>query len=183
MREFICVEVTEPSSFDALFSDRLFSDRCIRDARTAGLHFTLHFLGEVEETENPEISGLIDSVASRHRKFTITFRGAGAFPNERMPAVIWAGVPVCAELEKIHNELACGLNLLGIPVERREYMPHVTLARVRCRPDAASLNEFFGRWANRHIGGQEVRSISLKQSVLSRSGAVHRTIHASQLNL
>ncbi len=181
MREFICIEVSDPCVFEELYSSRLFSDRCVSDARTAGLHATLHFLGETDETANEGIIRLLDATASSHRQFTISFNGSGAFPAARRPAVIWAGISDNEELREIHRELGEGLGALGIHVEGRAYKPHVTLARVRCGPDMTALDSFFTQWGDRRIGLGEVSAIYLKQSILSPSGATHRTIHASAL--
>lgn len=181
MREFICIDVPSLPGLADIYADRLFRDRCIKDSGKGGLHFTLHFLGEIEETHNPGLFRLIDAVASRHHKFRVAYRGTGAFPSLHRPSVIWAGVSDSRDLELIHQQLGEGLVDLGIPVERRRFAPHVTLARARCRPDTAVLNDFFHAWEDRHIGQHEVLSICLKESVLSQTGAIHRTIHESQL--
>ncbi len=181
MREFICIDITDFSCFEELCSSRLFRDACIRAVQAAGLHFTLHFLGEVNEEMNTEISRLLEDVVSRHRRFSVAFGGTGAFPTVQRPEVIWAGITAGEELGIIHREIGKGLEKLGIPIENRIYKPHVTLARLRCRPDAASLEDFFSTWGDRRIGEQEIRSIKLKQSVLSQTGALHRTIHDAHL--
>jgi 2'-5' RNA ligase len=181
MREFICIDVSALPGLADIYADRLFGDPCIKDSSKGGLHFTLHFLGEIDETQSPALFRLIDAVASRHQKFMVTYRGTGAFPSLHRPSVIWAGVSDSRDLELIHQQLGEGLVDLGIPVEGRRFAPHITLARIRCRPDTAALNDFFHAWQDRLIGQQEVSSICLKESVLSQTGAIHHTLHESHL--
>jgi RNA 2',3'-cyclic 3'-phosphodiesterase len=61
----------------------------------------------------------------------IGVKGLGWFPNARRPRVFWAGVDggeVLRTLARATEEAVAGL---GVPIEKRDYSPHLTLARIR----------------------------------------------------
>src|SRR5262245_14607697 len=55
------------------------------------MHLTLKFLGDVADTETPDICRVVADAARRFEPFEIVCRGAGAFPDVRQPRTIWLG--------------------------------------------------------------------------------------------
>ena len=60
---------------------------------------------------------------------TVTFRGAGFFPNPNRARVFWVGIESDANLQHLVNEIGTALAPLGFKREQEEYHPHLTLAR------------------------------------------------------
>ena len=100
----------------------------IRWARPEGLHITLKFLGEVA----PEKVGLVKARLQALPAFAplpIEIRGAGFFPDERAPRVLWLGIHAGPELQQLAASVEDSLVSLGFPKEDRPFAPHLTLAR------------------------------------------------------
>lgn len=55
----------------------------------------------------------------------------GWFPNTRHPRVFWAGVEAGEPLAALAQATQQAVAKLGVPVETRDYSPHLTLARVK----------------------------------------------------
>lgn len=96
------------------------------------LHLTLVFLGEVADPL-PYGAALASAVAGTE-PFGLRIAGGGAFPRAARPRVLWAGVEgdvdALAGLARVARRTA---RAARIDVERKPYVPHVTVARVRRR--------------------------------------------------
>src|SRR5207247_2680230 len=105
-----------------------------------GIHLTLKFLGDIQETQVEALREILHRVAAPARPFTLEARGLGAFPNPRAPRVIWLGLhgsnDDMAELQRLQAAVEAGLGGLGFPKDARAFRPHLTVARIRARVDA-----------------------------------------------
>jgi 2'-5' RNA ligase len=101
--------------------------------RPEQMHLTLKFLGDVRDTETPDICRVVHDVASQFEPFEIICRGAGAFPNSREPRTLWIGIEDGAdELKRLQAALDEALkSQLGFAKEQRGFHPHLTIGRVK----------------------------------------------------
>ena len=98
----------------------------------ANQHVTLKFLGWVDTEAVDPVATALALVASSHQPSTITLAGLGAFPSERRARVLWAGLDDPAGLLKaLASGLEAALAPLGFGVEKRDFTPHLTLARFK----------------------------------------------------
>ena len=102
--------------------------RGVRPVRRVQMHLTLHFLGDVEDEPRIALNEALARV--RQAAFTITIQGAGVFPPRGRPSVLWAGVADSPGLVDLHAAVGTAIESCGLEVERRPYVPHVTLARL-----------------------------------------------------
>jgi 2'-5' RNA ligase len=100
------------------------------------LHITTKFIGEWPEIRLQEMTAALATVP-KSGPIEVTVRGVGWFPNERRPRVFWAGVDGGEPLKALAKATEQTVRRLGVPVEEREFSPHLTLARIR---DAVSLD-------------------------------------------
>jgi 2'-5' RNA ligase len=109
---------------------RLVADapRGVRPVPGGQLHLTLHFLGDVEDESREQLIASLRQL--RQGPFTITMQGSGVFPGRGRPTVLWAGVASSAPLTDLHAAIARTLEACGRSIEQRDYVPHVTLARL-----------------------------------------------------
>jgi 2'-5' RNA ligase len=91
--------------------------------RPVDLHLTLHFIGNVEAARLPELAV---GLAVPFQRFELNFGTAELWPRG---IAVTRPNAVPARLLALHAALAERLVQLGLPVERRRYAPHVTLAR------------------------------------------------------
>jgi len=95
VRTFIAVPI--PSSVKteiAKFQEKLrqhWPDE-VRWVNVEMMHITLQFLGNVEESQIPDIAKAITQALQGSQHFEIKIQGAGAFPNHQKPRVIWIGI-------------------------------------------------------------------------------------------
>jgi 2'-5' RNA ligase len=114
--------------------DRLrVADAEITWVRPQQMHLTLKFLGDIPDTESPDVCRVVSQVAAGFEPFEIICRGAGAFPNNQQPRTLWIGVEDGAdELKRLQAAIDDALKAkLGYARERRGFHPHLTIGRVK----------------------------------------------------
>ncbi len=87
------------------------------------LHMTLHFIGSVPTDEVPAVAA---GLAVPFRRFALELDQVEVWPRG---VVVLSPSRPGDELLALHARLADGLLALGLPLEPREFRPHVTLAR------------------------------------------------------
>lgn len=134
------------------------------------LHLTLHFLGDQTQEQLAEISLVMLSIGQRKNIFNVTLEGLGFFPNRRRPRILWLGVEPQLELKNLYQELANGLQKLGIATEQRPYRPHLTIGRFRQPPRSTdALCPFLSH----SCGTMKIDRMVLYTSELTQHGAIH----------
>ena len=130
MRLFVALEI--PSAVRQNLATLLAFMRSItkepRWVRAENLHVTLKFLGDTPEGKIDAIRSALSEIRSDN-PVALDFRGLGFFPNEKHPRVFWAGMEASPNLKTLAGDIEGGMEKLGIPREKREFSPHLTLAR------------------------------------------------------
>src|SRR5437588_11972105 len=67
--------------------------------RPQQMHLTLKFLGDVPDTETPDICRVVNQVAAGFEPFELTCRGVGALPNLRDQR------PLCIGIQEVVGDL------------------------------------------------------------------------------
>ena len=137
------------------------------------LHINLKFFGELSESDVERIKKVMDSVKAE--KFSAQLKCISAFPNKEYIRVLWIGVE-SPELEKIKEELDLKLEEKGFNKER-DYIPHVTLARIKKKPDPGIKDIF----TDKDFGMIDITEISLMSSTLAPEGPEYSVIHSVKL--
>ena len=183
MRTFIAIDL-EPglkTALQALILALKTTGADIRWAQTNGLHLTLKFLGEIDEEKSAVVKRTLQEVAGRHASFPLRLEGAGAFPGEHKPRVLWAGFAAEKGLLAFQDELERELERDGFPREERTFHPHLTLGRVkgpgRIR-DAMLELEKHGRDS---LGKMTVHKVALFESRLHPEGVEYRVLAEYEL--
>lgn len=150
------------------------------------IHLSLKFLGEVEETREPELRTALKRAAgtgTEPRPLTLQVAGFGVFPDYHRPHVLWAGVTPEPGLELLQHGVEQAFAPLGFPTEARTFRPHVTLARSArdAKPrDFAGLEELL-----RGIDFDQtvtVADVDLMQSTLQPGGPVYQVKYHERLS-
>jgi len=145
------------------------------------LHLTLQFLGYVAEEAVEKIRAGLEAVAAEHAPFELMIAGAGAFPDENRPRVLWVGCQDSGPLRELSKSVQAAMQPLGFQPERREFSAHLTLGRVKQpRPDAA-LTRALDSIKNETFGAVRVEAIHLFQSVLHPEGSIYSKLSSHQL--
>jgi RNA 2',3'-cyclic 3'-phosphodiesterase len=145
------------------------------------LHLTLQFLGYVEEEAVGKISAELEALATMCTPFEVKVAGAGVFPDERRPRVLWAGCSDGGQLKALAKSVQTAMQSLGFQPEHREFSAHLTLGRVkRPQPDAA-LTRALDSIKNEVFGAMRVEAIHLYQSELHPDGSIYSKLSSHQL--
>lgn len=101
-------------------------------------HVTLRFLGDVDGTVAEDVHALLQAARARP-PFAVTLQALSSFGGDKPRAIIAtvAADSSLVELQAEHERIACEA---GAEPERRKFVPHVTLGRLRreaTAPDVA----------------------------------------------
>ena len=143
----------------------------------SNLHITLHFLGDITDKKVYEVEGMMDSV--RVKRFDATVKGISFFGGSSIQTV-FAKVLDKGMSAKLHTPLATGLEAMGIATDQREYLPHITVARMK-HPLPETKN-FILKNSNLDFGSFVADRFSLKKSVLSEKGASYEILYERELS-
>jgi 2'-5' RNA ligase len=136
------------------------------------LHITTKFIGEWPETRLLALKEALARVPLPP-PFHIAIRGLGWFPNQSEPRVFWAGVDAPAPLRDLARETEAALEPLGVTREERRYSPHLTLARIKSRPNIERLLRAIDALPSADFGAFTVQSFNLYLSERGSSGSVY----------
>jgi 2'-5' RNA ligase len=101
-----------------------------RWVRVEGLHLTLRFLGPTLDARQAEVAAAIGAACRGAGPFQVGLSGAGGFPTQQRPRVLWVGITDgTPELEELSGRLDVELQRLGWPPEGRPFQAHLTVAR------------------------------------------------------
>ena len=135
-----------------------------RWSRPESIHLTLRFLGDVAPEDVVKAKPGWRAAASSVAAFTIHIAGLGAFPSQRRPRVIWAGIVEEPPTGRLF-ELAQRFDAAS------PFTPHLTLARAadhRARMPSSRESVDCGTAA--------VSEVVLFQSQLRPQGALHTAL-------
>jgi 2'-5' RNA ligase len=140
------------------------------------MHLTLQFLGEVEDKKVPKIIEAMTAAVRDVTPFEFSVENIGAFPPKGSPRIIWAGISECPPLLKLQRRLEDALKPLGFKPEDRSFTPHLTLGRVRERPDLQKYQTILSENKNFSAGIQQTEKVILFSSDLKPTGAVYTAL-------
>ena len=172
MRLFVALELSKEvhDNLRALVSRLQRANADVRWVRPTGMHLTLKFIGEVAAEKRAPIEEALGGVRSP-APVRMDFRGLGWFPNERRPRVLWVGVEASENLAGVAAQVESLLEPLGIPREKRDYVPHLTLGRFKSAARLERLQQEIAQLPAAEFGTVESNELVLFQSRLSPAGA------------
>jgi len=138
----------------------------VRWERPEKIHITLRFLGDLEEDT---VAGINDNLSKfiEQREIESELSGLGGFPDLRFPRILFIGLEENIEIENLKINVDKCLNSMGFPPEEREFIPHLTIGRVKQRirlpRDIPPIKS----------PGFIIRNVTVFRSVLKRSGSKH----------
>lgn len=183
IRSFIAIDVNDPDLISKIIriqEEIISSNAKLKPVETENLHFTLKFLGEVEESRLELVKGVMDDILRDFQPFKMEIKSLGAFPTVSRPNVIWIGAGEGRELFiRIASELDRALSKLGFSRESRPIEPHLTIARVK--GPLGSLPDVIRKLSHVELGFLHVEEVKLKKSTLTREGPIYSDIYAVRL--
>jgi len=143
-----------------------------------GMHITLKFLGNIVIGQLESIYQMVLEATSDTKPFLLSLTSLGAFPNLFNPKVVWVGVDKgkqeCINLAKRIDE---NLMRLGFQVEEKDFVPHLTLGRVKSPSGKNELsNLLISNLKTQSFGQMDVTKIEVMGSQLTPKGSIYTTL-------
>lgn len=167
-RLFVAIDVPEPvikhiqSLQHALVAHHLFEGRLTKPEH---MHLTLKFIGEVDEATHQRVQEKLRSIV--FPSLQACLGKLGMFSVKGHPSIIWVSLEGegIAPLERAIEEVLGDL----VPHEAREFVSHLTIARVKSVPDIPKLQQYLEQ-AVVSCQPFTITEFVLKDSVLSDDG-------------
>ncbi|HOJ02017.1 MAG TPA: RNA 2',3'-cyclic phosphodiesterase [Anaerolineaceae bacterium] len=181
-RVFTALDLSEQVISDILRFRDIFEPyhpTILRWTKTDQLHLTLKFVGELHESHLQPIQQQMGEIFTKVGEFQLRLQGAGIFPHPRNPRILWVGispVPALTEIARMNEEL---FHAFGYPVEKRPFMPHITIARFKDDCSHRELLTFQSFWQEqkKDFQSQQIMDhLTFYQSTLTRQGPTYRII-------
>ena len=146
--------------------------------RPENTHLTLKFLGDISPSAVTAAGDVIAETVSRYSPITLSASGIGVFPGIRRPNVLWTGISGQTDvLAALQRDLDTRLHeRLGVAPEKRRFTGHLTLGRVKGRPEPDRFVEAMEKFGKLETEPFTADALHLFRSRLLPSGPVYTRI-------
>lgn len=145
----------------------------------SNLHLTLKFLGDVDIDGIPLIEQKLTEIAAHLPPLSLKVRGLGGFPEEKQARVLWVGVQNKISLQELHALIEESFMDLGFEGTDQDYVPHITIGRLRNKKNIADLISPFVR---KDFGKAELIKLELFESHLQGQVPIYKSLSQFKLS-
>jgi RNA 2',3'-cyclic 3'-phosphodiesterase len=139
----------------------------VRWVAPQNLHITVKFIGEVEEARAGEVLERVVKAAAQVPVFPLELEGLGRLPEKGPVRVIMTRVlSVDQRITKLHRLVDSGVGSMGLPMDTRPLLPHLTLGRVSSNHGLNRLLRLLEKHDLDFFGTFNVENVVLFQSLL-----------------
>ena len=177
IRTFISVDVPVTEELRSVLESLKKMDG-VRVTPENQLHLTLKFLGDTDEKKVEKLCSELRRSLEGTGPFDVVIQGAGAFPDQRNPRVLWLGVKDPEKLVDAADIMDSTVKGLRIKADDKKFSPHLTVGRVNEKCD---LKDFFKDNYGKTFCSFRCDHIDVMKSVLTPKGAIHSVIESIEL--
>jgi 2'-5' RNA ligase len=146
------------------------------------MHMTLKFLGSTAEDQIPVIEKAMTGIVKEMSPLDFQFSQLGIFGSSYNPRVIWLGTPQPEKLSIMGNTVLDGLHQAGFSRDRQNFVPHLTLGRIKKVENKKMFQETIDQFKNQLVINGTIREVLLFHSTLSTSGPIYKIIKSFALS-
>lgn len=146
------------------------------------MHLTLKFFGETDEEQIPMISKAIQLSVATSQRFKMEVAHTGVFGSTYKPRVIWFGIHAGEQLQHLYMTMTERLLLVGIEPDRQNFVPHLTIGRVKYIGDKNYFQKVINRYSHMHVQETQVHEVLLMESVLTSRGPEYSVLERYPLH-
>jgi 2'-5' RNA ligase len=170
MRTFVAVEVCNENVLNSIAKLQFDLDIRATPVNRRNMHFTLLFLGEITEDATDNVKKSLSGII--FKPIQVSFTHLGAFPNPKLPRVIWVGIDDIAEkqLVDLAFQVEQKLGPLGFRSDK-PFKPHLTIFRVKNKEEGISGK--IAKYSKTSLGTDTITELKFKQSVLTSNGPIY----------
>ena len=104
----------------------------VRWVMNGKMHLTLKFIGNTTQGSIDNLNEALFNAVKSAKVINLSISGTGAFPVKGRPNVLWLGIKGdIDELKQLTVNINNSLEPLGFITEKRDFLPHVTIARIK----------------------------------------------------
>ena len=104
----------------------------VRWVMNGKMHLTLKFIGNTTHGSIDNLNEALFNAVKSAKVINLSISGTGAFPVKGRPNVLWLGIKGdIDELKQLTVNINNSLEPLGFITEKRDFLPHVTIARIK----------------------------------------------------
>lgn len=104
----------------------------VRWVKGENIHLTVRFLGATPKAVIPELEAVLRERLTDVSAMAAYADGTGVFPVPSRPRVLWMGLAGdVAAIQDLEIAVHEAVGPMGFPKEKRPFVPHVTIGRVR----------------------------------------------------
>lgn len=177
-RIFVAIKIHPQAPFYKVYTplkEALALDQ-INWVRPENTHITLKFFGATPNSKLAGIRQVLRKVAANHAPFPMQIYNVGIFGSHYQPRVIWMGVDHPEPIIAICDQLFQELEQIGFPRDRQNFVPHLTIARIKKIKSKRFFQQQIDQVKNQSIQTMQIDSFQLFESQLTRDGAQYRLI-------
>ena len=179
MRTFIALDCNNKEKIFAIQQDILNNfpnfHNIPRPVKFENLHFTLFFLGEIDNNQIDLIQNKLNEI--EFEQFKVNYSKLGFFPSFKYPKVIWIGVDNVSEqkLTSLYELVKIKIEQIGFKAAKK-FQPHLTVFRVK--NIGTNMEQFLNKYKkNTNINFSDIiDKIQFKKSELLPTGPIYSNI-------
>ena len=153
----------------------------IRWVDPENIHITLKFFGECPEHHIPAIEMALEQAASQVQAFKFNILNTGIFGSSYRPRVIWFGIKPEEQIITLAQTVFDELEKIGIERDRQNFVPHLTVARIKQLEDRDHFQKVIDKYREGFIQKEEVKQFHLFESHLGPKGPKYDIISSFEL--
>jgi len=153
----------------------LSNNRNIRQVSYQNIHITLKFLGNIKDDNLHKLKNALYQSVKEVSPFSFRINSyIDAFPNTRKASIILVGLENGSQdIELIFKNIEQQLERINISKEKRRYIPHATIARVKHKTDITAVKK---ELIFKNLPAVRCDRITLFESKLEPTGAQYSVV-------
>jgi 2'-5' RNA ligase len=161
---------------------KLLKDEKIKWVDPENIHLTLKFFGETPEHHIPAINTALRQSTRGVSTFNLEITHTGIFGSSYKPRVIWFDISASDALDRLIGNVVKELHEIGIENDRQNFVPHLTVGRIKELHDKKHFQSTIDRYREGYIQKEEVSKFHLFESFLRPLGPKYEVIETYSLN-
>lgn len=101
----------------------------LRITQAHNLHITLHFFDDLKKEHLPQLTAALQNITNNFSTIPITVSKKLLLPSKQNATVLAWKIKTSKELLQIKMLIDTLLASYGYPIEKQEFLPHITIAR------------------------------------------------------